>query len=275
MTALPQPPYGLEVDVRDLDGFMLNVERLMASELVALSSHEVIAAALFLWCRAWKQLPAASLPDDDRVMAAFSRLPYARFKKLKPEVLRGFTKHADERWYHRTLSAEALVAFARKKSFQGRREKDADRLRQWRSKQDRNAGETHPETNIETRFVREGQGRDGTGTGPKEEERGAKDAADPPSASSGEPKAPKRRRAAKAETPWPDGFSLTDDMATYAKQAGFDPAWLFEKFETKARAKGWTYCDWAAAFRNFATTEKGYTRLNGASQPGARRAPDC
>lgn len=170
--SLPAPPIGAEVDVRDLDGFMLNVERLMASELVALSTHEVIAAALFLWCRAWKQIPAASLPNDDRVIAAFSRLPIARFRKMRSEVLRGFFECSDGRLYHRVLAAEADRAFAKKKTFHDRREKDAERLRSWRAKQPRNSDDTPVETNNETRFVQEGQGqgRDGTGTVIKERE---------------------------------------------------------------------------------------------------------
>jgi hypothetical protein len=62
---------------------MLNTERLMSSELAALYGNEIIGAALMLWCRARKQRPAASLPDDDKVNSAFARLPLARFRKLK------------------------------------------------------------------------------------------------------------------------------------------------------------------------------------------------
>ena len=147
----PPPLVHADCDCTDLDGFMLNVERLMASELVALSSHEVIAAALFLWCRAWKQRPAASLPDDDRVNAAFSRLPLPRFKKLKAEIMRGFIKCSDGRLYHKILAEEATHAFERKMAFQAKRDADAKRLRKWRSSRD--------ETPDETRFVAEGQGQ--------------------------------------------------------------------------------------------------------------------
>jgi hypothetical protein len=111
VTELPEPLVPPACDCRDLDGFMLNVERLMASELVALSTHEEIAAALFLWCRAWKQHPAASLPDDDKVLASFARLPLARFKKIKGAALRGFVRCSDGRLYHRVLAAEAINAF--------------------------------------------------------------------------------------------------------------------------------------------------------------------
>jgi len=144
-----------DCDCTDLDGFMLNVERLMASELVALSSHEVVAAALFLWCRAWKQKPAASLPDDERVLAAFSRLPLPRFRKLRDEALRGFVKCSDGRFYHPVLAEEARKAFERKTAFRKKRETDAERLRKWRETQ----RETGGETSDETRFVAEGQGQ--------------------------------------------------------------------------------------------------------------------
>jgi hypothetical protein len=142
---------------------MLNVEKLMASELVALSSLEVIGAALLLWSRAWKQMPAASLPDDDRVISAFAKLPLPRFRKIRDEVLRGFVKCSDGRLYHRTLSAEAVVAFERKVAFQRKRETDAERLRKWRETH----RETPHETQGETRFVREGQ--DSTGQGHKKQ----------------------------------------------------------------------------------------------------------
>jgi hypothetical protein len=165
--ALSSPLVPPECDCTDLDGFMLNVERLMASELVALSSHEVVSAAMFVWCRAWKQLPAASLPDDDRVNAAFARLPLHKFKKLKDEIMRGFVKCSDGRLYHKFLAAEAIRAFEKKSAFQGRRAKDAERLRTWRESRKETRIETHNETASETlnetRFVAEG--RYGTGQG--------------------------------------------------------------------------------------------------------------
>ena len=175
--SIPAPLVPAEVDCTDLDGFMLNVERLMASELVALSSHEVIGAALLLWCRAWKQRPAASLPNDDKVIAAFARMPLPRFRKLRDEVLRGFVLCQDGRLYHSTLAKEAVNAYERKGAFQRKREADADRLRKWRSG---NARATHDETPSETRFVAEGQGQ-GQGQGQKKNPTGSVAAAPAPS----------------------------------------------------------------------------------------------
>lgn len=168
---LPDPLVPAECDCTDLDSFMLNVEKLMASELVAISSNEIVGAAVFLWCRAWKQRPSASLPDDDRVIAAFARLPLAKFRKVRDQVLRGFVKCSDGRLYHRTLAAEAVRAWTHKLKFQSKREADAERLEKWRKKQRETQSETRfdtqDETHDETRFVAEGRDetlRDGTGT---------------------------------------------------------------------------------------------------------------
>ena len=162
---LPDPLVPAEVDCTDLDGFMLNVERLMASELVALSSHEVIGAALLLWCRAWKQTPAASLPNNEKTISGFARMPLARFRKLRDEVMRGFVLCSDGRLYHRTLAVEAINAYERKVAFQRKREADAERLRKWRSGTKHETRiETASETSDETRFVAEGQGQ-GQGQG--------------------------------------------------------------------------------------------------------------
>lgn len=162
MSELPPPPIPSDVDCRDLDGFMLNAERLMASELWALSNGEEFKAAFALWCRAWKQLPAASLPDDDRTLAAFSGAG-SRWRKVKEMALRGFVKCSDGRLYHMVLAPEALKAYTSKVAFQRKRETDAERLKKWRQDQRETQTETRskykPETESETRFVAEGQGQ--------------------------------------------------------------------------------------------------------------------
>lgn len=111
---LPAPLTPADCDLRDFDGFMLNVERLLASELWALSTAEEFKAAFGLWCRAWKQVPCASLPDDDAVLAAYSGAG-KRWPKVKKMALRGFVKCFDGRLYHATLAEDAIRAAAKKK----------------------------------------------------------------------------------------------------------------------------------------------------------------
>ena len=153
---LPAPLVAPDVDCSDLDGFMLNAERLMSSELLALHGNDILGAAILLWCRAWKQKPAASLPDNDRVNAAFARLTVAKFRKVKEAVLRGFVKCSDGRLYHSFLATVATNSYQRKVAFRKKREVDSTRLRNWRDSK----RETHIETPDETRFVAVGNGKE-------------------------------------------------------------------------------------------------------------------
>lgn len=56
-----------------------------------------------------------------------------------------------------------------------------------------------------------------------------------------------------AKTRLPADFSLTSDLAAYvsAKLPDCDPTLLFEQFTGQARAKGWEYVDWSAAFQTY------------------------
>ena len=51
MSDLPAPFVGADVDLSGLDGFLLDVQRLFASELWALSSGDEFKAAVALWGR--------------------------------------------------------------------------------------------------------------------------------------------------------------------------------------------------------------------------------
>lgn len=99
------------VDIAKLDGFMLDTRRLLSSELVALATAEEFRAAVLLWCRAWQQTPAASLPNDDRVLASFAGVELRRWPKVREMALRGFVECSDGRLYHHVLAADALRAW--------------------------------------------------------------------------------------------------------------------------------------------------------------------
>lgn len=107
----PEPLVSADIDISSLDGFMLNTVRVLGSELVALATPEEGWAAVLLWCRAWGQKPHCSLPDDDRVLASFAKVPPARWKKIKTMALRGFVKCSDGRLYHKVLAEDCHRAW--------------------------------------------------------------------------------------------------------------------------------------------------------------------
>jgi uncharacterized protein YdaU (DUF1376 family) len=158
MSDLPEPLTTPEMDVRDLDGFMLNVERLTASELVALSCGDAFKMAVMLWCRAWKQIPAGSLPNDDKVLASFSGQPQ-KWKKHRDMAMRGFVLCSDNRWYHTTLCEDVKRAWKKKGDFKAEREGDLQRKQREREERQRmfeqlRAVNVTPPWNVTTRELR-------------------------------------------------------------------------------------------------------------------------
>lgn len=152
MTELPDPLVPPDVDLRGFSGFMLDVNRLLASELVALGTPEECWAAVMLWCRAWQQSPAGSLPDDDRILSAFSGAG-TRWKKVRDMAMRGFIKCSDGRLYHPVLCEEVVSAWRRRQGYRA----DQERLKKWRAEKrgngKGNSTETPGETPDETRFM--------------------------------------------------------------------------------------------------------------------------
>jgi uncharacterized protein YdaU (DUF1376 family) len=168
MTDLPAPPVPADCDLRDMDGFMLNVERLLASELWALSDGSSFKAAVALWCRSWKQIPAASLPDDDAVIAAFAGVSVPMLRKNRAVILRGFIKCSDGRLYHKTLAEDAVRSMAAKQRRKEAKEAEAERLRTYRERKkngDQNGDRTGERTPYEQSAYGTRQDRDRTGTG--------------------------------------------------------------------------------------------------------------
>lgn len=144
--SLPDPPVSSDVDLTGFPGFLLNVNRLLASELVALGTPEECWAAMMLWCRAWQQNPPGSLPDDDRILASFS-CTGKRWPKIKSMALRGFIKCSDGRLYHFFLAEEAMKAWKKRKNYNN----DQTRLKRWRNGQ-RNGDGNGDGNGDETRF---------------------------------------------------------------------------------------------------------------------------
>lgn len=102
----------------DLRGFAympLDVVRLRDSETAVLCSGEEFRAAVLLWCAAWHQVPAASLPKEDRLLANLAG--YGRDMKgwmaVRDGALRGFVECSDGRLYHPVIAEKANEAWAK------------------------------------------------------------------------------------------------------------------------------------------------------------------
>ena len=106
----PAPLLPSDVDLRSFRFMPLDVLRLRDSDLAAVSSGEQFKAAVLLWCAAWHQVPAGSVPNDERWLAMHSGAG-DRWPEVRTEALRGFVQCSDGRLYHEVVAEKALESW--------------------------------------------------------------------------------------------------------------------------------------------------------------------
>ena len=113
MTDQLAPLVPADCDLRDFQFMPLDVVRLRDSDLVALESPEACLAAILLWAASWHQVPAASLPNDDRVLANLAGYGRAvkEWMRVKDGAMRGFVLCSDGRFYHQVVAEKAVEAW--------------------------------------------------------------------------------------------------------------------------------------------------------------------
>lgn len=79
-----------------------------------LGTPEQRVACLYIWCESWHQLPAGSLPADDRMLAHLSKTD-VRWKRMRDHCLRGWVACSDGRLYHPVVSELAMEAWESKR----------------------------------------------------------------------------------------------------------------------------------------------------------------
>lgn len=110
MTEPLTPP---DCDLRDFTFLQVDVQRLLTSETWVLGTADEKAAAITLWLACWHQVPAASVPNNDRMLAHLSQAG-AKWPKVKAHALRGWVDGGDGRLYHPVVAEKALAAWIEK-----------------------------------------------------------------------------------------------------------------------------------------------------------------
>lgn len=114
---MTDPLVPADLDLRDFHTMPLDVVRLRDSDLSVTATGDEFRAAILLWCAAWHQVPASSLPDDDRLLARFAG--YGRdlrgWKAVREAALHGFIRCSDGRLYHPVIGDMALNADQKRK----------------------------------------------------------------------------------------------------------------------------------------------------------------
>lgn len=129
MTSLPAPLTPADCNLQDFAFMPLDVARLRDSDMAAYQSPESCWAAVLLWSAAWHQVPAASLPDDDRFLAkaaGYGRV-VSEWAKVREGALHGWVRCADGRLYHPVVAEKALESWKAKLHHAWK--KECDRVR--------------------------------------------------------------------------------------------------------------------------------------------------
>lgn len=121
-TAIDEPLAPLtpvDCDLTDFAFMPLDVARLRDSELASNETPEACWAAVLLWAASWHQVPAASIPNDEKWIAkAAGYATRGRIDKewgvVRPGALRGFVPCADGRLYHVVVAEKARESWTSK-----------------------------------------------------------------------------------------------------------------------------------------------------------------
>lgn len=109
---LPAPLVPPGVILRDFPYMPVDVVRLRDSRFAAEASAEAFRCGLLLWCVSWHQVPAASLPDDDLLLAGYAGFGrnVREWKKHRKGALHGWVLCSDGRLYHPVVAEKATEA---------------------------------------------------------------------------------------------------------------------------------------------------------------------
>ncbi len=118
---MTEPLTPQDCDLRDYVWMPMDCNRLLSSETWVLGNAEEKVASLTLWMKSWHQVPAGSLPDNDKMLAHMSEAG-AKWPKLREHALRGWVKCDDGRLYHPVVCEKAREAWANKLAQKARTE---------------------------------------------------------------------------------------------------------------------------------------------------------
>lgn len=122
--SLPYPLVPGNVDLRSMPDMPLEVGLLKDASVIVSITDAAFKAAVLLWGASWHQIPASSLPDDDKILAMIAG--YGRdvsgWLEIKEQALWKFIKCSDGRWYHPKIAEKAIRVWEYRESYRRRME---------------------------------------------------------------------------------------------------------------------------------------------------------
>ena len=126
----PAPLTPADCNLRGMPYMPLKVSQVLQSETFGLTTGDEFKAAFALWCASWMEVPAASLPNDERMLDFLSRSK--NWKKVRDMALRGWVLCDDGRLYHPVIAEAALDAWEKRQDFNDKEDGKSTRQQRWR-----------------------------------------------------------------------------------------------------------------------------------------------
>jgi uncharacterized protein YdaU (DUF1376 family) len=147
MTELPEPLVPADVDLRGMPFMPLYIDRLQKSKawLLCKRRPELAFFLMNLWMRSWQEVPAASLEDDEDVLADAAMVDHKTWSKVRADALRGWVKCSDGRLYHPVVAELAVEAWGQRQAYRERTAKARQARQQRRGSADKE-NVTDPDT---------------------------------------------------------------------------------------------------------------------------------
>jgi hypothetical protein len=115
LVTAPMVPAG--VDLRNFPFVPIFWRRLFGSRFHRLAEPAEWKAGVILWFKSWDEIPAGSLPSDDRELWRLAEVPdNLAWRKIKKWALHGWEKCDDGRLYHPVVAEVTLYAWERKQA---------------------------------------------------------------------------------------------------------------------------------------------------------------
>lgn len=134
MNELPNPLTPADCDLTGYRWMPLDVERVIDSDTFGLSTGDEFKTAFRLWAKSWKQVPAASLPNDERLLAHLAGIDVSVWRKRRDVALRGWILCSDGRLYHPVIAEKAIESMGKREQHNEREENKQTRQERYRER---------------------------------------------------------------------------------------------------------------------------------------------
>jgi len=122
-----------DCNLRGLEWMPTETVNILESDLFLQSTGDEFKAAMALIWKSWRQIPAGSLPNDDRSLAILSGA--SDWTSVRTMALHNWVLCSDGRLYHPVVAAKAMEALPHRQDFVEK--KTADQQRKERERKDR------------------------------------------------------------------------------------------------------------------------------------------